>query len=108
MIVPLEVVVSTGVKVNCTAQEAAGAIAPQLWATVTTDSDEVMELNCRGALPQFVTFTDWDVELFASTAPKLMEVVFKQTEGAGVAKFSLLMNPCGGELRGLFGAGSTG
>lgn len=102
VIVPLVVVAVTGVKVSCTAQEAAGAMAPQLCETVTIGSDDVMEVNCSGALPQFVTFRDCDVEVFTNTAPKFIEVLLRQTEGAAVAKSSLLMKPCGIKLRGFF------
>ena len=53
-----------------------------------------MELNCNAAFPQFVIVRVCDVDVLTSAAPKFTPSGFKQTEGAGVDTFILLMNPC--------------
>jgi hypothetical protein len=57
MIVPDEVLSSTGAKDRVTGQDAPGAIDPQLCDAVMVETEDVIEVKSRDALPQFVMVT---------------------------------------------------
>ena len=82
---PLTTLLSAGVKVSVTAQEAPGATGPQLWAAVIDGIEEVSVLKSSGALPQLVTFRVALVGVSAGARPKERFHVLGQKDGAGVA-----------------------
>src|ERR1700694_3483897 len=99
-IVPKEALLSIGVNVSCTAQVLPGAIAPQLCVTVTVGSDELTEVNCSGALPQFFTFNVCEMEVFTKMEPKFTNEGLTQTDGAGFDRSTLAMKVCQNPTRG--------
>ena len=102
--VPVDVVSSTGAKVNVTGHVAPGATEPQVWAAVIVALEEVKALKSSAAFPQLVMFRVCCEEVSAGTCPKETLQAAGQTEGAEVL-FSLEMKLWTEPTSGLVGDG---
>ena len=91
---PMTEEVSAGVKVSCRLQVAPATTKEHPCAGTMDGTDDVVEESCRSALPQLVMFRLREEDVPTRMGPKSMEAGAKQTEGAGVARSSLLMKEC--------------
>jgi len=80
--------------VSCRLQVAPAATKRHFCDGTMDATDDVVEERCRSALPQLVMFKLREEDVPTRMGPKSMEAGAKQTEGAGVARSSLLMKEC--------------
>ena len=92
--VPVMKEVSVGVKVSCRLQVAPTTTKEHICAGTMDGTDEVAEESCRSALPQLVMFKLREEGVPTRMGAKSREAGAKQTEGAEVARSSLLMKEC--------------
>ena len=78
-----------GEKLTWMVQVEPAATSAQSPVAATVGKEDVYDVRCSGALPQFVSVRDWEVVVSAGTRPKFTFQLLRQTEGAGVARFRL-------------------
>jgi hypothetical protein len=108
LMLPPTALVFGGVKVSLMVQAEPAATSVQSSLATTDGSDERTEATVRGALPQLVTFTVCDEEVFTGTLPKPTLVEFRHTDGAGMLMSIFVMKLCCGVEKKLAGAGRLG
>jgi hypothetical protein len=92
--VPLTYDVSAGVNVSCRLQVLPIASELRLFGAAIIGTVDVTERICSAAFPQFVTLRLSVPGVPIRIGPKSIKLVPKQTDGAAVAKSSLLMKLC--------------
>src|ERR1700757_4944294 len=105
---PPTALVFGGVKVSLMVQAEPAATSVQSSLATTEGSDERTEATVSGALPQLVTFTACDEEVFAGMLPRPTFIESRHTDGAGMLMSIFVMKLCCGVDKKLAEAGRFG